>query len=111
MHAPQSLTIVNRYSGVAQIFHWLTALLVIIAYIVSIGGPEVRVYSPTNDFSRDLHELLGMSVFALTAMRMCWRAIASPPKSAQMPAWMSLPPRRRSGRFPHFLSWCQSRPF
>ena len=90
MHAPQSLTIVDRYGGVAQIFHWLTALLVIIAYIVSVGGPEVRVYSPANDFSRGLHELLGLSVFALTAMRMCWRAIVSPPKSAKMPAWMEL---------------------
>ncbi len=90
MHAPQSLIIVDRYSGVAQLFHWLTALLVIIAYIVSVGGPELRVYSPANDFSRSLHELLGLSVFGLTAARMCWRAIVSPPKSVQMPAWMEL---------------------
>ena len=90
MHAPQSLTIVDRYSGVAQLFHWLTALLVIIAYVVSVGGPELRVYSPANDFSRGLHELLGLSVFGLTAMRICWRAIVSPPKSAKMPAWMEL---------------------
>jgi cytochrome b561 len=90
MHAPQSLTIVARYGGVAQLFHWLTALLVITAFIVSVGGPEARVYSAANNFSRGLHELLGMSVFGLTAMRMCWRAIASPPKSAEMPFWMEL---------------------
>ena len=90
VQAPQSLTVVDRYGGVAQLFHWLTALLVIIAYIVSVGGPELRVYSPANDFSRGLHELLGLCVFALTAMRICWRAIVSPPKSVKMPPWMEL---------------------
>jgi cytochrome b561 len=88
MHAPQPLTVVERYSTTARLFHWLTALLVIIAYIVSVGGPETRVYSPANDFSRGLHELLGMSVFALTLMRMCWRAVFPPPRSPEMPAWM-----------------------
>jgi cytochrome b561 len=90
MYAPHSLTIVDRYSRVAQLFHWLTALLVITAYMVSVGGPELRVYSPANDFSRGLHELLGMSVFGLTALRMCWRTIFPPPKSPAMPAWMEL---------------------
>src|SRR5690348_10741586 len=74
MHAPQPTTVVERYSTIAQLFHWLTALLVVVAYIVSVGGPETRVYSPANDFSRGLHELLGISVFALTLMRVCWRA-------------------------------------
>jgi cytochrome b561 len=90
MHAPPPLTIVRRYSTTAQLFHWFTALLVVAAYIVSPGGPETRVYSPPNDFSRGLHELLGMSVFALTLVRMCWRAIFPPPKNGEMPAWMDL---------------------
>jgi cytochrome b561 len=90
MHTPLSRTIVDRYSGVAQLFHWLTALLVIVAYITSIGGPELRVYSPANDFSRGLHELLGISVFWLTAMRMGWRAFFPPPKGPAMPVWMEL---------------------
>jgi cytochrome b561 len=88
MHAPQTLTIVDRYNGIAQLFHWATVLLVIGAYVTSVGGPELRVYSPANDFSRSLHELLGMSVFALTAMRLGWRAMFPPPQFPAMPAWM-----------------------
>jgi len=64
------------------------ALLVVAAYITSVGGSETHIYSATNDFDRGLHELVGMSVFALTLVRMGWRAIVPPPKSAEMPAWM-----------------------
>jgi cytochrome b561 len=81
---------VERYSATARFIHWTTALLVVGAYIVSVGGPEIRVYSSANDFSRELHELLGISVFALTLVRVCWRAIVPPPKSLHMPAWMEL---------------------
>ena len=90
MHARHPSTVVERYGAAAQFLHWTTALLVVVAYIVSVGGPETRVYSSANDFSRGLHELLGMSVFALTLLRMCWRAIFPPPKSPEMPAWMEL---------------------
>lgn len=90
MRAPESRTDIERYSATAQAFHWLTALLVVAAYIVSIGGPETRVYAPANDFIRELHELLGMSVLALTLVRLCWRAVFPPPKSPEMPAWMEL---------------------
>ena len=80
----------ERYSATARLFHWLTALLVVVAYIVSVGGPEMRVYSAVNDFSRGSHELLGMSVFALTMARVSWRTIFPSPKSPEMPAWMDI---------------------
>jgi cytochrome b561 len=97
MHAPQSLVTVERYSAPAQLFHWLTALLVIAAYIVSPGGTEERIYAPANDFDRSLHELLGISVFALTLLRVCWRAFFPPPPSPEMPVWME-----RGARFGHW---------
>src|SRR5258708_25494576 len=90
MHARHPLTAVDRYSATARLFHWLTALLVVVAYIVRVGGPEARVYSALNDFSRGSHELLGMSVFALTLVRLCWRTIFPSPKSPEMPAWMEV---------------------
>src|SRR6266481_8470149 len=85
-----SATAVDRHSATARLFHWLAALLVVVAYIVSVGGPETRVYSAVNDFGRGSHELLGMSVFALTMARVCWRTIFSSPKSPEMPAWMAI---------------------
>jgi cytochrome b561 len=90
MHARYPFTVVERYSATSQLLHWTTVLLVVIAYIASVGGSETRIYGPANDFSRGLHELLGMSVFALTLVRVCWRAIFPPPKSADMPSWMEL---------------------
>jgi cytochrome b561 len=90
MQARHPFTVVERYSTTAQLLHWTTVLLVVAAYIASVGGSETRIYSSANDFSRGLHELLGMSVFALTLVRVCWRAMFSPPKSADMPAWMEL---------------------
>ena len=90
MHARQPFTVVERYSTTAQLLHWTTVLLVVVAYIASVGGSETRIYSSANDFSRSLHELLGMSVFALTLVRVTWRAIFPPPKSSEMPAWMEL---------------------
>ena len=100
MHAPQSRAIVERYTAIARFFHWLTALLVVIAYLVSVGGPETRVYSPANDFGRELHELLGISVFAMTLARVFWRAIFPPPKSPAMPVWME-----RGARLGHWATY------
>jgi cytochrome b561 len=88
MHAPQSIAGFERYSAPAQLFHWVTAALVIAAYIVSPGGTETRIYSPAADFERSLHELLGMSVFVLTLLRVIWRAKYPPPMSPEMPRWM-----------------------
>ena len=90
MHARQPFTVVERYSATAQVLHWTTVLLVVVAYIASVGGSETRIYSSANDFSRSLHELLGISVFALTLVRVCWRASFPPPKSPEMSAWMEL---------------------
>jgi len=90
MHARQPFTVVERHSATAQVLHWTTVLLVVVAYIASVGGSETRVYSSANDFSRGLHELLGMSVFGLTLVRLAWRTSFPPPKSPAMPAWIEL---------------------
>jgi cytochrome b561 len=88
MLAPHPHTVVESYNFTAQCLHWVTVLFVIIAYIVSVGGPETRVYSAANDFRRELHELLGLGVFVLTLVRVMWRAIFPPPKGPEMPIWM-----------------------
>lgn len=87
LHAPAA---VDRYTIPAQVIHWITALLVIAAYIVNPGGSEQRIYAQANDFARSLHELLGISIFVLTLIRMSWRAFSPPPKSPEMPVWMEV---------------------
>lgn len=80
----------TRYGSLAQIFHWLTAILVLIAFIYGPGGSEQRVYLPGRDFDRQLHETLGLCVFALALLRVLWRLVDKSPDPAQLARWMSL---------------------
>ena len=86
----------TRYSAMAQVFHWATAILVVIAFVYGPGGSEQRVYSAAKDFDRQLHETLGISVFAADARRAspgarsirrrrsrrCRRGCGAPPRSS-----------------------------
>ncbi len=79
-----------RYSAPAQILHWLTAVLVLVAFIYSPGGSEERVYASARDFDRQLHETLGLSVLMLVLLRLVWRAADNRPEPPLIPRWMSL---------------------
>ena len=43
------------------------------------GGSEQRVYSLDKDFDRQLHETLGIGVFAITLIRLEWSAFDTVP--------------------------------
>jgi len=78
----------SRYGSVAQSLHWVTAILVLAAFVLAPGGQEQSVYSAGRDFERQLHETLGMLVFGLTFLRLFWKLVDSPPVSEPMPDWM-----------------------
>ncbi|MBZ9871832.1 cytochrome b [Mesorhizobium sp. BR1-1-9] len=78
----------TRYGSLAQAFHWLTALLVLIAFLVSAGGPPTRVYSAPRASMLLLHESLGFAVFWLLVIRLAWRLFDRIPDAPSMPAWM-----------------------
>ena len=79
-----------RYGAVAQTLHWATAILVVVAFVYGPGGSEQRVYSVAKDFDRQLHETLGMSVLAITLVRLAWRAFDVPPDDPPMPQWIRI---------------------
>jgi len=79
-----------RYGSVAQLLHWCTAILVLVAFIYGPGGPEQRVYSPVRDFDRQLHETLGLCVFVLTVIRLLWRAVDKRPQTPETSRWMTV---------------------
>ena len=87
----------NRYGAVAQALHWATAILVLIAFIYGPGGSEQRVYSPARDFERQLHETLGLCVFALVVMRLLWRLLDTRPDPAPVAPWMGIAARAVQG--------------
>src|SRR6478735_2882789 len=65
----------TRYGALAQALHWITAVLVLAAFIYGPGGSEERVYSAARDADRQLHETLGLSVLTLAAIRLAGRAL------------------------------------
>ncbi len=77
-----------RYGISAQTLHWLTAILVLVAFIYGPGGSEERIYAAARDFDRHLHETLGLSIFVLTFVRLLWRSVDSHPSSPQVAPWM-----------------------
>jgi cytochrome b561 len=81
---------ITHYSAPAQLLHWLTAILVLVAFIYGPGGSEERVYSAARDFDRQLHETLGLCVFALAVIRLLWRAVDKHPATPPAARWMRL---------------------
>ncbi len=78
----------TRYGAAAQVLHWLTAILVLAAFVYGQGGLEERVYSAARDFERQLHETLGLCVLALTVLRILWRAVDKRPEPPPLSRWM-----------------------
>ena len=83
----------QRYGAPTQLLHWVTAILVVVAFVYGPGGSEQRVYSATKDLDRQLHETLGMSVLALTLLRLAWRSVDAAPDDPPMPRWMQIASR------------------
>jgi len=81
---------ISRFSSIAIFLHWLTVLLVILAFILGPGGSEERVYAAARDTQRHLHETLGMLVFFLTMIRLAWRWRDRQPEHQTLPPLMAL---------------------
>ncbi|MEO6032294.1 MAG: cytochrome b [Burkholderiaceae bacterium] len=79
----------NRYPGGLQALHWTTAILVLLAFTLGPGGSEQQIYSVEMDLGRRIHETLGVTVFALTAIRLGLR-LANPrtPAANSPPQWL-----------------------
>lgn len=81
---------ITRYDTFSQVIHWVTAILVLIAFIYGPGGPEHRIYSPARDFDRQLHETLGLCIFTLVLIRICWKFFYTKPEPPAMPRLMTI---------------------
>lgn len=78
-----------RYGALAQTFHWLTAILVLVAFILGPEGSEQDIYRNA-DVGRQFHETLGLIVFVLTAARLSWRLVDRRPDPPQIARWMGI---------------------
>lgn len=63
-----------RYPKSMAILHWLTAVVMIAAYLISESSPQVRTDPPR------VHMVLGLSVLAFTLPRLCLRLFSGVPR-------------------------------
>ncbi len=78
----------NHYSKPVILLHWLTLLLLIAVYALMEFKGIFPKGSPGRDAMKNLHFTLGMTVFALTWLRLISRLVTtSPPIHPPLPMW------------------------
>ena len=85
-----------RHSAPTRLIHWLTALLVLVTFIL---GPEDldEMPHPELDLGLQLHETLGLAVMLLTVLRLLWAAVDKRPEAVPAPRWMTVSSRAVQG--------------
>lgn len=83
----------RRYGLVAQAFHWVTAALVLWAWLIAgtWGRDETSAVM-------GLHQSIGFTVFVLVLLRLVWRLFDTRPAEPSVPTWMGL-----AGKASHWL--------
>ena len=86
----------QRYGGVAIAFHWLLALMIIVSFSVGWYMSDLPM-SPTRLKLFNWHKWAGVTILALSALRLLWRLAHRPPEEAAAPRW-----QQRAARWTHF---------
>ncbi|MGI9134173.1 MAG: cytochrome b [Rhodoferax sp.] len=80
-----------RYDTLSRAFHWLTAVLVAIAFVLGPEGFGHLMRQGVDPASRSAivwHESLGVLVFGLTLLRLLWLAWRPAAPQFALTAWM-----------------------
>ncbi|GAA0742005.1 cytochrome b [Ideonella azotifigens] len=76
----------ERYSGVAIGLHWLLALLILGVFGVGFYMADLP-FSMTRLKLFNWHKWAGMTILALSILRLLWRATHRPPADLPAPQW------------------------
>jgi len=93
----------TRFDALSRVFHWVTAIVVSIAFILGPGGFGRLMRQGVDPATRSdivWHESLGLLVMLLTALRLAWLALRPATPQFQMAAWM-----HTAGRLMHIALW------
>ena len=89
----------RRYGSVAVTLHWLIALAIIGMLILGKYMADLPNSDPSKFDLIQLHKSFGISILALSVLRLAWRLVNKvPPLPPQMPAW-----ERYAAHASHFL--------
>jgi cytochrome b561 len=86
-----------HYTRVAIAAHWLLALLIALNFSLGVYMHELPM-SPQRLKLFNWHKWAGITILALSALRLLWRLRHAPPPDAPMPAW-----QRRAAHAVHRL--------
>ena len=89
------MTASDRYSTPAIVFHWLLALMIVVSFCVGLYMADLP-FSPLRLKLFSYHKWAGISILALSALRLLWRLFSRPPQDPPMPPW-----QRQAARFTH----------
>lgn len=95
-HSPAPMTAPDRYSIPAIVFHWLLALMIVVSFCIGIYMVELP-FSPQQLKLFSYHKWAGISILALSALRLLWRLFRHPPQELPMPPW-----QRQAARMIHW---------
>ncbi len=84
-----------RYGGVTQLLHWLIVALIIAQWVLAELAEEAghdKALHPAAALQQlallARHKSIGLTIFALTIMRLIWRFVSPPPPLPDtMPRW------------------------
>jgi cytochrome b561 len=78
----------TRYTPIAIVLHWSLALAIIGAFGVGLYMTELP-FSPARLKLYNWHKWAGVTILALSALRLLWRLTHRPPADLPMPAWQA----------------------
>jgi len=86
-----------RYTATAMALHWLLAVAIVGAFGMGLYMSDLPL-SPTRLKLFNWHKWAGVTILALSALRLLWRLGNRPPADLPMPAWQA-----RAAHAVHFL--------
>ena len=75
-----------RYTAVAIALHWLLAAALVAAFCVGVFMSDLAT-SPLKLRLYNWHKWAGITILALSGLRLAWRLTHPPPPDVAMPAW------------------------
>ena len=76
----------TSYTPVAIALHWLLALMIFGSLSLGLYMADLP-FSPTRLKLYNWHKWAGVTILALSALRLLWRLTHRPPADLPMPAW------------------------
>ena len=85
---PTNTSATARYSLVAIALHWVLALAIVTCFCVGLYMSDLP-FSLTRIKLFNWHKWAGLSILALSALRLLWRLTHKPPPDLPMPTWQA----------------------